>query len=285
MNQKIQIPNTKYFHFKSIIGEGQYAYVFQGYHEDLPNQEFAIKWIYSIQNENHVHYILRESQFLSQITISGQHENIVVLYDAFYVTNFHPEVNGCYLVMEYAHGGTVQTFLESCGVFDEGDAKLILYAVLDAVFFLHLNHIAHRDIKPANILFRDEFLTHKIKSNIILGDFGFCKQETEDVSLVSVVGSPGFMAPEIIFNENCEYTPICDIWSIGILAYCLFHAKIPFSFNKVNQKLYNTMISKNIKFGKNVSELGKQFIRDCLEVDPSKRPTAEMLMKHPWFSE
>lgn len=172
--------------------------------------------------------------------------------------------------MEYAHGGTVQNFLDTSGVFNEDDAKLIIYAILDAVFFLHVNHIAHRDIKPANILFRDNFTHHKVKSNIILGDFGFCKQEAEGVTLISRVGSPGYMAPEIIFNENCEYTPKCDIWSIGILAYSLFHARIPFNINLVNQELYNAMITKNIRFGQNVSELGKQFIRDCLEVDPYK---------------
>ena len=57
--------------------------------------------------------------------------------------------------------------------------------------YLHKNGIIHRDLKPANILMKNGVCK--------LSDFGFAKNNQKLDSLMStVVGSPAYMAPQIL---------------------------------------------------------------------------------------
>jgi serine/threonine protein kinase len=69
--------------------------------------------------------------------------------------------------------------------------------------------ITHRDLKPENILIKDDILK--------IADFGFAKHSENNTFLKTIVGTPAYMAPQILNHE--KYTFKCDIWSLGVMTY------------------------------------------------------------------
>ncbi len=104
------------------------------------------------------------------------------------------------------------------------------------------NHnIAHLDLKPDNILF---VTSQQIQIKII--DFGEAKiMQSKDDKINIKIGTPYYMAPEILM-DNPSYNPfISDMWSIGIIIFCMLFGFIPF-YNEENDE---QIIFENIKKG------------------------------------
>ena len=76
----------------------------------------------------------------------------------------------------------------------------------------------HRDIKPQNILFCEEK-----KDTIKIIDFGLAQMISEKKYLYVHVGTPGYVAPEILANEheNNRYNEKCDLFSAGVIFHIL----------------------------------------------------------------
>lgn len=95
----------------------------------------------------------------------------------------------------------------------------------------------HRDIKPENILI------DSIEDNCIkLTDFGFASYFKEKEKLREVLGSPLYMAPELVSDQ--EYDSKVDVWSAGVVAFTMLCGKPPF-IGKDKGEVYS-----NIKFQK-----------------------------------
>lgn len=84
------------------------------------------------------------------------------------------------------------------------------------------NGVIHRDLKPENILLRDDVLK--------IADFGFAKHSENNSFLRTIVGTPAYMAPQILNEE--KYTYKCDIWSLGVITYEMMVGKIPWIFTE-----------------------------------------------------
>ncbi|KAI5467861.1 kinase-like domain-containing protein [Mariannaea sp. PMI_226] len=132
--------------------------------------------------------------------------------------------------------------------------------------------ILHRDLKPENVFLGEN-------NSVKLGDFGLSKMIKSHDFASTYVGTPFYMSPEICAAE--KYTLKSDIWSLGCIIYELCSREPPF-----NAKTHFQLVQK-IKEGKYPPlpevyspELG-QVIKDCLRVNPDRRPDTAQLLDLP----
>ena len=184
------------------------------------------------------------------------------------------------MILEYARGGELLDHIYQQDSYDEEEAMKLIKDLLNAVAYLHSKRVVHRDIKPENILFFDENATI-----MKLSDFGLSGILKENSLLSTCAGTPSFMAPEIIKNKGygCE----CDMWSIGVLTYFLLSGNLPFNSTSPF-KLYQTIVSGEYEYGDEfnvISDEAKDFINQCIVVNPKERLSAKEALRHPWISE
>jgi len=128
-------------------------------------------------------------------------------------------------------------------------------------------NIIHRDLKPENILIK-----YVSQNNFIikLADFGLSR-EFNNTSFSTYVGSPLYIAPEIL-NAKGNYIPIkCDLWSIGVVIYKL-------KFNEINPSFYGGIIPRRFD-----NKLLDDLVRRLIVVDPNIRITWNDYFNHPFF--
>jgi serine/threonine protein kinase len=106
---------------------------------------------------------------------------------------------------------------------EEKKAMLILKQLLEAFSILNKYNIMHRDLKPDNIFFHNGVLK--------VGDFGFCKSLEKAEMTKTMLGSPIYMAPEILNGQI--YSNKADIWSIGVVLYEMLYGYCPFESNSI----------------------------------------------------
>jgi len=95
---------------------------------------------------------------------------------------------------------------------------------MSAIFYCHNNNIVHRDIKPENILlFREIKNSDDIDLKLI--DFGAGLKDIKTDQMKSVIGTPYYVAPEVLMGK---YDAKCDIWSAGVILYILMCGYPPF---------------------------------------------------------
>mmetsp|Transcript_542 Transcript_542/g.477 ORF Transcript_542/g.477 Transcript_542/m.477 type:complete len:192 (+) Transcript_542:95-670(+) len=150
-----------------------------------------------------------------------------------------------------------------------------------ALNYCHKGDIVHRDLKPENILFE----TTALDSNVKLVDFGFAMVYNPGKGLKDVLGTPLFIAPEIISEK--KYGPAADIWSLGVVTYFLICGNPPFDGDS-REELFQSIKSGDFSFSNKVwtkvSEDCKDFISKCLSIDQKKRPSCEKLIEHCWIT-
>ena len=121
----------------------------------------------------------------------------------------------------------------------------------------------YRDMKPENILLDDS-------GNACLADFGISKVLDKNQSTKSFVGTPEYVAPEIILQKG--HNKAVDIWCFGILLYEMVYGLPPF-FNKNHNVMLNWIVKLDPTFPKmiKISDDLMDLIKKCLTKDPTKR--------------
>jgi calcium/calmodulin-dependent protein kinase I len=99
--------------------------------------------------------------------------------------------------------------------FDEEKLKNVVRMLGDALRFLHHMARVHRDVKPENILYETE-----ARETVKLADFDMCcrcEGSEEFVVGSSIVGSPGYLAPEVLSLKR--YSRQSDLFAVGVLMH------------------------------------------------------------------
>ncbi|KAL0440780.1 UNVERIFIED_CONTAM: Calcium-dependent protein kinase [Sesamum radiatum] len=150
--------------------------------------------------------------------------------------------------------------------------------IAEVVRMCHQHGVMHRDLKPENFLFANK----KENSALKAIDFGLSVFFKPGERFSEIVGSPYYMAPEVLKRN---YGPEVDIWSAGVILYILLCGVPPF-WAETEQGVALAILRGVIDFKREpwpqVSESAKSLVRQ-LEPDPKKRLTAQQVLDHPWI--
>lgn len=199
-----------------------------------------------------------------------------------------------YIVQEDCSKGDLFQLMNACGgrMAEKDVARKVVAPLLQSLEVLHTLNVLHRDIKPENIFFAAD-------GSMRLGDFGLAIC-TATERPKSRVGTLDYMAPEVISLPNHEereavekkhgmqnvsyYGPKVDIWSVGILAYELMVGRPPFEVEGERETALRIMFDENIEFPRGMGEQAITFIQLALSKSAAKRPTATVMLQHPWLA-
>ncbi|KNA04803.1 hypothetical protein SOVF_196330 [Spinacia oleracea] len=249
------------------IGKGAYGRVYKGL--DLENGDFvAIKQV-SLENiaQEDLNIIMQEIDLLKNLN----HKNIVK-YLGSLKTRSH-----LHIILEYVENGSLANIIKpnKFGPFPEQLVAHYIAQVVEGLVYLHEQGVIHRDIKGANILTTKEGL-------VKLADFGVATKLTEaDVNTHSVVGTPYWMAPEVI-----EMSGVCaasDIWSVGCTVIELLTCVPPYYDLQPMPALFRIVQDEHPPIPDGLSADMADFLRLCFQKDARLRPDAKTLLSHPWI--
>ncbi|KAG9456072.1 hypothetical protein H6P81_000580 [Aristolochia fimbriata] len=258
------------------IGQGVSASVYRARCVPL-NEIVAIKILDFERNNSDLGNISREAQTM----ILVDHPNVLRAHCSFV------QDHNLWVIMPFMAGGSCLHILKAAypDGFEEVVIATILREVLKGLEYLHHHGHIHRDVKAGNILI-------DARGAIKLGDFGVsaCLFDSGDRqrSRNTFVGTPCWMAPEVM-EQLHGYDFKADIWSFGITALELAHGHAPFSkyppMKVLLMTLQNAPPGLDYERDRKFSKSFKQMIAMCLVKDPSKRPTAQKLLKHSFFKQ
>lgn len=188
-----------------------------------------------------------------------------------------------YVVSELVKGGELFKRLTNLKSFTEIQAADIIHQIMLGLNYMHLQSITHRDIKPENILLVSDVIDN---FDIKIADLGFSTQLDKETGLELVLGTPLYMAPELVKHQ--KYTEKVDVWALGIITYQLLSGKTPYDGKNI-KKINQNILGKEIKFPekqfKNISLNAQDFIIQCLDRNQVTRPSIAHLFDHPWICE
>ncbi len=169
-----------------------------------------------------------------------------------------------YYTMRFAEAGSLA---ERLGDFREPRAAATLVAKLaDAVQHAHARGILHRDLKPGNILLAS-------RTEPLVSDFGLARwlqRDSDATASLSVLGTPDYLAPEMLHGAREGSTTAADIFSLGAILYHLLAGRAPFAGASVAEILQNVEQCAPPPLGTTPRDLAAVCLK-CLEREPARR--------------
>uniref|UniRef100_A0A096LYE2 Serine/threonine-protein kinase n=1 Tax=Poecilia formosa TaxID=48698 RepID=A0A096LYE2_POEFO len=264
-----------------VLGSGQFGIVYGGKHRKS-GRDVAIKIIDKLRFPTK-----QESQLRNEVAIlQSLHHPGVVNLECMFET---PE--RVFVVMEKLHGDMLEMILSSeKGRLPERITKFLVTQILVALRHLHFKNIVHCDLKPENVLLASADSFPQVK----LCDFGFARIIGEKSFRRSVVGTPAYLAPEVLRNKG--YNRSLDMWSVGVIIYVSLSGTFPFNEDEdINDQIQNAAFMYPPHPWKKVSQEGMWFYRtslvaidlinNLLQVKMRKRYSVDKTLSHPWLQD
>ncbi|XP_071726691.1 calcium-dependent protein kinase 8-like [Rutidosis leptorrhynchoides] len=201
------------------------------------------------------------------------HQNIVSLKDTY------EDDSAVHLVMELCEGGELFDRIVARGHYTERAAAGVTRTIVEVIQMCHKHGVMHRDLKPENFLFANKKETSALK----VIDFGLSVIFKPGERFDEIVGSPYYMAPEVLRRN---YGPEIDVWSAGVILYILLCGVPPF-WAETEQGVAQAIIRSVVDFKRDpwpkVSDNAKDLVKKMLNPDPTARLTAQEVLDHPWI--
>nr|XP_006815628.1 PREDICTED: mitogen-activated protein kinase kinase kinase kinase 5 [Saccoglossus kowalevskii] len=188
-----------------------------------------------------------------------------------------------WIAMEYCGGGSLQDIYHITGPLTELQIAYVCKETLTGLDYMHNVGKMHRDIKGANILLTEE-------GDIKLADFGVSAQITQTMcKRKSFIGTPYWMAPEVAAVERKGgYNYQCDVWAVGITAIELAELQPPMFDLHPMRALFlmskSGFVPPKLRDKEKWSPVFHNFIKMALTKNPKRRPTADKMLQHQFFT-
>jgi len=267
------------------ISEGAQAKIYLGLIEEI--EKFVVVKRYTLPryDKDIIDKITKENELLRNL----DNEYIVKYFDIDYTTEGDTDVYFIDLIMEYVEGVNMREYLAQ---YDKkiplDKIKHITKYLLKGLSYLHDNGIIHRDLKPENILINEE------QDILKLVDFGISTKvkESETFKKRTMLGTPWYMAPEIIMEKPYAYE--ADIWSVGCIIFELVTGVKPYA----EMNAFNAMVkmakssspledadpdSQDIFYDKKNRSL-LDFVQRCWRPNNIFRSSAKELLEHKFLN-
>ena len=257
------------------------------------NNLIALKIIDKSKKLSEEHEIINEATMLKTIS-ENNHPNIIHLFEYYEISD------RIFLALDYISGGDLFDVIATGPKFSEFECVHLLLDLIRATRFLHSKKICHRDIKPENCLLYfsmadmkrieesgDAKSLHILQATLKLTDFGLATYLDNSEPLRMVCGSPTYVAPEIIYQDEEGYSIEVDMWAIGIISYILLCEKPPYISSDGSQdSLFDAILSGEYSWpeDKQFSNMSVHFVSMLLRIEPEMRMSANEAIKHPWIS-
>ncbi|KAM5283811.1 G protein-coupled receptor kinase 4 isoform 3-T3 [Hipposideros larvatus] len=190
------------------------------------------------------------------------------------------------LVLTIMNGGDLKFHIHSLGSPGLDEQRAVFYAaeLCCGLEDLQRERIVYRDLKPENILLDDH-------GHIRISDLGLAMEIPEGGTIRGRVGTVGYMAPEVINNENYTFSP--DWWGLGCLIYEMIQGHSP--FRKFKEKIRREQVERRVKedsedYSGKFSEDAESICRMLLTKNPKQRlgcqgDGAAGVKRHPVFKD
>ncbi|XP_035874135.1 G protein-coupled receptor kinase 4, partial [Phyllostomus discolor] len=190
------------------------------------------------------------------------------------------------LVLTLMNGGDLRFHIHHLGGPGLDERRAVFYAaeLCCGLEDLHRERIVYRDLKPENILLDDS-------GHIRISDLGLALEIPEGEMVRGRVGTVGYMAPEVVDNENYTFSP--DWWGLGCLMYEMIQGHSP--FRKFKERVQRDEVDRRVKkdteeYSEKFSEDAKSICRMLLTKNPKQRlgcrgDGAAGVKQHPVFKD
>ncbi|ESQ48975.1 hypothetical protein EUTSA_v10020268mg [Eutrema salsugineum] len=252
------------------LGQGQFGTTFLCVEKGTGN-EYACKSISKrkLLTDEDVEDVRREIQIMHHL---AGHPNVISIKGAY------EDVVAVHLVMELCSGGELFDRIIQRGHYTERKAAELARTIVGVLETCHSLGVMHRDLKPENFL----FVSKEEDSLLKTIDFGLSMFFKPDEVFTDVVGSPYYVAPEVLRKR---YGPESDVWSAGVIVYILLSGVPPF-WAETEQGIFEQVLHGDLDFSSDpwpsISESAKDLVKKMLVRDPKRRLTAHQVLCHPW---
>jgi tRNA A-37 threonylcarbamoyl transferase component Bud32 len=205
------------------LAEGATSTVFLG-HDEFAGRDVAIKLVPLVRLTAHTQRVFRKL-LLTEASLIGKlaHPHIVQIYDAVVEDRYG------YIVMEYVPGGTLEQYCGRKSLLPWRHVVEIIFKCCRALEFACNKGVIHRDVKPANVLIAGG-------TDIKITDFGAALHATLDSTMVTGVGSPAYMSPEQVREEQPSH--LSDIYALGVVMFQLLSGQLPYKASNHYSLMY-----------------------------------------------